>query len=232
MPKSISNSVFPLFLLVSLPLFIIPEVTYEAVHKPDKRSAPDSQSIIMLAQASKPDMGQAPATKVSAEAVKIAPAGTVKKTPAGVPTQLSQAPKALSQQQEKISAPEERSKEKTSAGVDAWRKLKLVATAYNSVAAQTDSTPDIAAWGDKLKPGMKSIAVSRDLLKMGLKRGSKVRISGLEGEYVVLDKMNKRWKKRIDIYMGVDVKAARKFGKREVVMHYKPDTPLLLAENN
>lgn len=115
---------------------------------------------------------------------------------------------------------------------DEWRKLDVVATAYNSLAAQTDSTPDIAAWGDKLRPGMKAIAVSRDLLKMGLKRGARVRISGLEGEYVVLDKMNKRWTKRIDVYMGVNVRAALQYGKRNVVMHYKPVKPLLMAENN
>lgn len=112
-----------------------------------------------------------------------------------------------------------------------WRRLELEATAYNSLEAQTDSTPDIAAWGDKLKPGMKSIAVSRDLLKMGLKRGTRVKISGLEGEYVVLDKMNKRWKKRIDVYMGEDVKAALKFGKKQVTLSYRPKSGLLVADN-
>ncbi|MGB1581626.1 MAG: 3D domain-containing protein [Nevskiales bacterium] len=119
-----------------------------------------------------------------------------------------------------------------------WHKLELVATAYNSVEAQTDSTPDIAAWGDKLKPGMKAIAVSRDLLDMGLTRGSRVWISGLgndlEGEYVVLDKMNKRWKKRIDVYMGEDVKAALRFGKREVVLRYQhlaQPQSIVLADN-
>lgn len=124
------------------------------------------------------------------------------------------------------------SPESASPEPDTSHKLEVVATAYNSLAAQTDSTPDIAAWGDKLKPGMKSIAVSRDLLKMGLKRGSKVRISGLEGEYRVLDKMNKRWTKRIDVYMGENLKAALNFGKRDVVISYQQDMPLLVAENN
>lgn len=90
-----------------------------------------------------------------------------------------------------------------------FKKLNVTATAYNSVSAQTDSTPNIAAWGDRLKPGMKAIAVSRDLLKMGLKRGSKVKISGLPGEYVVLDKMHHRWSRKIDIYMGKNVRAAK-----------------------
>ncbi|MBD8513314.1 3D domain-containing protein [Photobacterium sp. WH77] len=97
-------------------------------------------------------------------------------------------------------------------------KVRVTATAYNSVPAQTDSSPSIAAWGDRLKPGMKAIAVSRDLLKMGLKHGSKVKISGLPGEYVVLDKMHHRWSKKIDIYMGRDVRAAKNWGRRAVTI--------------
>jgi 3D (Asp-Asp-Asp) domain-containing protein len=100
-------------------------------------------------------------------------------------------------------------------------KLKVTATAYTSHAAQTDSTPNIAAWGDKLRPGMKAIAVSRDLLKVyGLKHGSKVRIKGLSGEYLVLDKMNKRWKKRIDIYMGKNRHKAFQWGRRKVELRW------------
>ncbi|OBU09589.1 hypothetical protein AYY19_10225 [Photobacterium aquimaris] len=101
---------------------------------------------------------------------------------------------------------------------NSFKKLNVTATAYNSVRAQTDASPNIAAWGDRLKPGMKAIAVSRDLLKMGLKRGSKVKISGLPGEYVVLDKMHHRWSRKIDIYMGKDVRAAKNWGKRRVTI--------------
>jgi 3D (Asp-Asp-Asp) domain-containing protein len=100
-------------------------------------------------------------------------------------------------------------------------KLKVTATAYTSHAAQTDSTPNIAAWGDKLRPGMKVIAVSHDLLKVyGLKHGSKVSIKGLSGEYLVLDKMNKRWKKRIDIYMGKNRRKAFQWGQRKVELRW------------
>src|SRR5262249_1076986 len=67
--------------------------------------------------------------------------------------------------------------------------LEVDVTAYNSTVAQTDRQPWVAAWGDRLRPGMRSIAVSRDLLHMGLARGSRVAIEGLSGEYVVLDKM-------------------------------------------
>jgi len=97
------------------------------------------------------------------------------------------------------------------------KRLDVIATAYTSHVNQTDSTPNIAAWGDRLKPGMKVIAVSRDLLNVyGLKHKQKVRIKGLKGEYLVLDKMNKRWRKKIDIYMGMDKKKAFRWGKRKV----------------
>ncbi|WKN42688.1 3D domain-containing protein [Tunicatimonas pelagia] len=96
--------------------------------------------------------------------------------------------------------------------------LEVTATAYNSVEAQTKKgDPTTAAWGDKLEPGMKVIAVSRDLLhEHGLDRHTKVKIKGLPGTYRVLDKMNKRWKKRIDIYMGTDIQKAREWGKQQV----------------
>ncbi len=97
------------------------------------------------------------------------------------------------------------------------KSLRVTATAYTSHVGQTDSTPNIAAWGDRLRPGMKSIAVSRDLLKKyGLKHRQKVRIKGLDGEYVVLDKMNKRWRKKIDIYMGMNKRKAFRWGRRKV----------------
>ncbi len=100
------------------------------------------------------------------------------------------------------------------------QSLKVTASAYTSSVGETDSTPNLAAWGDTLKPGIKSIAVSRDLIDMGLTHNQEVRIEGLDGTYRVLDKMNKRWKKKIDIYMGNDVKKARQWGKQEVVIYW------------
>lgn len=94
-----------------------------------------------------------------------------------------------------------------------WQEMKVAATAYNSVAWQTTaSNPSLAAWGDTLKPGMRAIAVSRDLIKKGLTHGTKVKIEGLPGVYVVRDKMGARWRNKIDIYMGKDVAAARQWG--------------------
>ena len=92
----------------------------------------------------------------------------------------------------------------------------VTATAYTSSVRETDSTPNISAWGDRLKPGMRVIAVSRDLLAMGLTHGTLVAIEGFAKEFIVLDKMNKRWKNKIDIYMGNDREAALNWGKRKV----------------
>jgi 3D (Asp-Asp-Asp) domain-containing protein len=99
--------------------------------------------------------------------------------------------------------------------------LRVTATAYTSHRAQTDSTPNIAAWNDRLKPGMKIIAVSRDLLKKyGMKRNTVVKIEGLPGTYRVLDKMNKRFKKKIDIYMGKDRRKALQWGRKKLTIHW------------
>jgi 3D (Asp-Asp-Asp) domain-containing protein len=94
--------------------------------------------------------------------------------------------------------------------------LRVTAAAYNSLASQTDAKPNVGAWGDTIAPGVKAIAISPDLGSLGLGRGTKVRIEGLPGEYVVLDLMPARWKRHIDIYMGDDVKAARTWGRRQV----------------
>lgn len=101
------------------------------------------------------------------------------------------------------------------------RKLRVTATAYSSHAGQTDSTPFLAAWNNRLRPGMKVIAVSRDMLsRYGMRNGTKVRIGGLPGYYRVRDKMNKRYKKRIDIYMGLDRRKALRWGRRSVVIYW------------
>ncbi|WP_323788960.1 hypothetical protein [Psychroserpens sp.] len=102
-----------------------------------------------------------------------------------------------------------------------WKTINVTATAYNSLVSQTDSDPFIAAFGDSLKPGLKYIAVSRDLLKLGLQHNTLVKVEGLEGTYLVKDKMHSRWKNKIDIYMGTDVKAAKKWGKRKVNISYR-----------
>lgn len=100
--------------------------------------------------------------------------------------------------------------------------LEVTATAYNSLPGQTWGDPTLAAWGDRLKPGMRAIAVSRDLVDMGLTHETRVRIEGVPGTWRVLDKTHRRWTRRIDLYMGVDVKAARRWGKRKVRIYWTP----------
>lgn len=162
----------------------------------------------------------------SVSAVNAAPlVASNKKSPKPQMEQLMQIYKALQliKQKEKNSRNRKPAKLKASFSTSEARntlyskRLRVTATAYTSHVGQTDSTPNIAAWGDRLRPGMKVIAVSRDLLKeYGLKHKQKVRIKGLKGEYLVLDKMNKRWRKKIDIYMGMNKRKAFKWGRRKV----------------
>lgn len=100
-------------------------------------------------------------------------------------------------------------------------KLAVTATAYTSRRGETDNTPFLAAWNNRLRPSVKSIAVSRDLLDMGLTNGTRVTIDGLPGSYKILDKMNKRWKNKIDIYMGKNLRKAKRWGKRKVSIRWK-----------
>ena len=98
--------------------------------------------------------------------------------------------------------------------------LGVTASAYTSHKNQTQGDPTIGAWGDKLRPGVKSIAVSRDLLGKGLTHGTKVTIDGLKGTYIVKDKMHSRWRKKIDIYMGYDRSRALQWGRKPVTIHW------------
>ncbi len=100
-------------------------------------------------------------------------------------------------------------------------KLRVTATAYTSHRGQTDRTPFIAAWNNRIRPGMKIIAVSPDLIrKYGITNGTRVKISGLRGIYTVRDKMNPRLRNHIDIYMGVDRRKALRWGRRRVILYW------------
>lgn len=86
----------------------------------------------------------------------------------------------------------------------------VTATVYNAVPEQCNDDPEHTAFMFKLdltNPYKhRIIAVSRDLLKKFPGR-SKVRITGTsyDGIYTVLDKMNKRYTKRIDILINEDM---------------------------
>jgi len=84
----------------------------------------------------------------------------------------------------------------------------VTVTMYHPVPKQTDSSPYITASGfrlDKKNPKKdRIIAISRDL-KEKLDFGDTVILQGIgkwDGEYVVHDVMNKRFKNRIDILIN------------------------------
>ena len=94
--------------------------------------------------------------------------------------------------------------------------LLVTATIYHAVPEQCDSTPDITASGaiiDLTNPQKhRWIAVSRDLEAEGMTFGVKVRVTGagqLDGIWTVQDRMNKRWKNRIDFLVDEKLKGGK-----------------------
>jgi len=89
------------------------------------------------------------------------------------------------------------------------RFIPVVVTAYNPVASQTDSTPEITASNKRVRPGI--VALSRDIEEeFGFRFGDPVFIVGL-GFFVFEDRMHKRWTRRVDI-LTLSRKAAKTFG--------------------
>jgi len=101
-----------------------------------------------------------------------------------------------------------------------WKPVEVTVTAYNSVPSQTQGNPIIAAWGDSLKAEIPSIAVSRNLIALGLKHNTPVKIEGFDRIFLVKDKMHRRWLNRIDIYMGKDIKKAKEWGRKKLTIQY------------
>ena len=87
----------------------------------------------------------------------------------------------------------------------------VTATAYNSMESQCDSTPWITASGTRCKEGV----IAANFLPFG----TKVLIEGFPNQvFVVEDRMNRRYKYRIDIWMRY-YKDAIKFGRRKIRYH-------------
>jgi len=102
-------------------------------------------------------------------------------------------------------------------------RVNVTATIYHAVESQTDSTPFITASNrviDKENPGgHRWIAVSRDLEALGYTFGTRVCVENagpMNGYWVVQDRMNKRWTKRIDFL----VNESRQGGKWNNVIIY------------
>ena len=87
----------------------------------------------------------------------------------------------------------------------------VIATAYNSLESQTDSTPWITASGTRCRPGV--IAANH------LPIGTKVIIEGFGNRvFTVEDRMNCRYNRRIDIWFR-SYNDAMSFGKRTIRYH-------------
>ncbi len=102
-----------------------------------------------------------------------------------------------------------------------WKSKVVKVSAYNSTIAQTDGLPTLAAWSDTLVPGMKAIAVSRDLIALGLDHNTQVKIEGLDGVFLVKDKMASRMRNKIDIYMGNDTEKAKAWGTQKLKIQFR-----------
>lgn len=99
----------------------------------------------------------------------------------------------------------------------ATKGIQVTATAYNATEAQCDDTPTITASNQKVRPGI--IALSRDLEKsLGLKFGDIVMLDGeVIGLFEFQDRMNKRKKKSVDIFME-KYEDAKEFGVKKAIL--------------
>jgi len=115
---------------------------------------------------------------------------------------------------------------------ECMHSLEVDATAYTCRVQRKHYTRyPRGAWGDILKPDTKAVAVSDDLIAMGLTHGTSITIEGLDGEYIVMDKMHPKWKKKIDVYMGADCRKARFWGHKMVTIHWKTkEISVMLAQ--
>lgn len=92
------------------------------------------------------------------------------------------------------------------------RQVRTVTvTAYNPTEDQCDADPLVAASMRKVKTG--TVAVSRDLFDQGWVFGKKIRIEGL-GIFEINDLMNKRFTRRVDVFMWDEDEAVR-FGHKK-----------------
>ena len=109
-------------------------------------------------------------------------------------------------------------------------RMNLRATAYNSLTAQTDSTPFITSTGAKTRFGI--VAVSRDMLDADLPYGSLVKIKDLghyktgrtagiynemlsEQVFVVEDTMHPRKRQQMDVWFPT-YNQAKEWGVRQI----------------
>lgn len=86
----------------------------------------------------------------------------------------------------------------------------VVVTSYNNDINQTDDTPNVTASNRPVREGM--VAVSRDFLSYA-KYGDLIYVDCFDRWFIVDDTMNKRFTKRIDIFL-FDRKESLKINKK------------------
>ena len=97
----------------------------------------------------------------------------------------------------------------------------VTATVYHAVEGQCDESPLVTASGAKISSAESAyehryLAVSRDLLDV-FPYGTMVEVSGcgeLDGRWVVVDTMNRRYKGYIDLLINPDMKGGKWEGVR------------------
>ncbi len=94
--------------------------------------------------------------------------------------------------------------------------LTVPATSYNSLPGQTDSTPDITASGTHTRWGV----VAANFLPIG----TRIKIPELYGDqvFIVEDRMNARYWKRVDIWME-NYQDSKEFGIRNIKIEVYPN---------
>ena len=105
-------------------------------------------------------------------------------------------------------------------------KAKAVTvTWYTSTVEECDDTPFITADGTRVKHGI--IAISPDLLNT-FSYGDSLYVDGF-GWFTVHDRMNNRWKNRVDIWTDSRNKAIRNgIQQREIRWDYETDTEIVI----
>ena len=88
-------------------------------------------------------------------------------------------------------------------------------TAYNSFESQTDSSPCVSADSSNI---CERYAKGEQICAANfVPLGTKLRIDKF-GTCTVADRMNKKYGNRVDIYMGMDLERALKFGKQRLAI--------------
>lgn len=162
-----------------------------------------------------------PAPAVAAQAVRAALAPEVAPAPAPLAAPVVRPQATPAQAAQTRAQTIEQAQTVLAQGARTGRSVIARATAYNSLAAQTDSTPFITATGTRTRPGV--VALSRDLLRV-FPYGSRITVEDLSGKYnhllrgrvfYVEDTMAARKTNSIDIWMGTRSQALQ-FGARQV----------------